>query len=109
MNKTIEAYHALIQSSLLQGEGEVAAMYSRCIAEEVKGITSGPYKNTLGEFHFHFNWKGGGFNSAWGHTKERALEEVKAKFGAKWEVDQNTFRVNTVREERIHDRSNTWD
>jgi len=57
MNKTIEAYHALIQSSLLQGEKEVAEMYSRCIAEEVKGITSGPYKNTIGEFHFHFTGK----------------------------------------------------
>jgi hypothetical protein len=105
MNNLIEAYHALIQSSLAQGEKEIAEMYANCIREEISGGGSGPYRSEKGRFHFHFNWKGGGFNSAWGQTKEEALKEVKARFGIGYEVDESSLRVYTDREERNHDRS----
>jgi hypothetical protein len=104
MNKTIEAYHKLIQEYSGKGEKEIAQMYTRCISEELGGKGSGPYVTEKGLFHFHFNWKGGGYNSAWGRTKAEALKEVKARFGIGYTPDETTFKVYTNAEEKRHDR-----
>jgi len=37
-------------------------------------------KNKKGEYNYHFNFEGGGFNNVWAKNKKEAIKEIKLQF-----------------------------
>lgn len=47
-------------------------------------------RNSKGEYNYHFNWVGGGFNDVWALNKADALRKVREKFSLT--PDPKSFR-----------------
>ena len=104
----------LSEAYLTKGEGEIASMYARFFAEEIrfregKGKKPKHHKSEKGLYDFHFNWKSGGYNSVLATSREEALQEAKNKFSDKFIVDPDTLRVLTGLEAEAHWKQNFFD
>jgi hypothetical protein len=59
------------------------------------------YRNFKGEYNYHFNWIGGGFNDVWARDLDHFKEVVKERFpNSHPMVDYKTVRRVTQTEER---------
>lgn len=58
-------------------------------------------KNSKGEYNYHFNWIGGGFNDVWAKNIKHFKEVVRERFPASYRmVDMDSVRKVTPSEER---------